>query len=358
MRAPYIASKKVKTLAAGQKVKGIYFRNDRGVFYFARMQKGERVRVNLETSDYVEAVERAAAIQDAPELQPASGWQCLIDGYVKSRLSRNLWSKNSADSKRTILDVFARYFEGRKPSSITEADAQRYYHSRLQSVKPITANSDISTIGSFWSWLIDSRTARFNPWLSVKLEKVDTHARIEFVPYEKMQELIQNAPSDEMRFILYAGFHCGLRRDEIVNSQPKWFDLRAGVVRVMSTDEFRQKDRAAIRTIPLTPDFKAFLTKYPMKGKYMLRPDVGFGKWRYRWDFIRPYTNYMISQGMRWCTPHVMRHSFMSHLVANGESIFKVAQWMGDGVRVVEKHYAHLRMDDRSIDKSFPATPA
>ncbi len=224
-------------------------------------------------------------------------------------------------------------------------------------MKAITANGYITVLSSFWTWLMESRRAvRSNPWAGVQLKKVDTEARLRFVNFDVFQDLIKNAPTDELRFVLYCGFHAGMRRDEIVNAAPSWFDLPGGVIRIASTEQFRQKDRAALRTIPLTQDFKTFLQTFPMKGKYMLRPDQEPGKWRYRWDFIRPYTDYMIEQKMRWCTPHVMRHSFASHLVLSGESVFKVAQWLGDGVRVVEKHYAHLRTDDRSIDKGFPAT--
>ena len=37
-----------------------------------------------------------------------------------------------------------------------------------------------------------------------------------------------------------------------------------------------------------------------------------------------------------------MRHTFASLLAIAGVSIFKIAQWLGDDVRVVERHYAHL----------------
>jgi hypothetical protein len=83
-----------------KKIRGVYFRPEMAVFYFARMRNGKRVRVNLETADYAQAIERAAAIQDAPELNEAGGWETEINAFIVSKLSRNIWSKNSADSKR------------------------------------------------------------------------------------------------------------------------------------------------------------------------------------------------------------------------------------------------------------------
>lgn len=51
-------------------------------------------------------------------------------------------------------------------------------------------------------------------------------------------------------------------------------------------------------------------------------------------------------------TAHVMRHTFASIAVQSNVSIYKVARWMGDGVEVVEKHYAHLAPQDVDIEKT------
>jgi len=51
------------------------------------------------------------------------------------------------------------------------------------------------------------------------------------------------------------------------------------------------------------------------------------------------------------CNPHLMRHTFASILLEdNAASIFKVAEWLGDGVRVVQRRYAHVRTNDASIN--------
>ena len=87
-----------------------------------------------------------------------------------------------------------------------------------------------------------------------------------------------------------------------------------------------------------------------------MKPKVKHGKGKYRYDFHRPYNDYMSAQDLRWVTAHVMRHTFASLLVQAGVSIYKVARWMGDGVEVVEKHYAHLAPQDRDIERMLSAT--
>jgi site-specific recombinase XerD len=70
---------------------------------------------------------------------------------------------------------------------------------------------------------------------------------------------------------------------------------------------------------------------------FMLKPFVKKGAALYRYDFRRPFREYVKRQGCAWVTPHVMRHTFASLLVSKGVSIYKVAVWMGDDVRVVQK---------------------
>jgi integrase len=85
----------------------------------------------------------------------------------------------------------------------------------------------------------------------------------------------------------------------------------------------------------------------------MLRPDVPHGEARYRYDFRRPWNDFMETQGSDWVTPHVMRHTFASLLASKGVSIYKIALSFGDDVRVVQKHYAKLLPKDEDIESAF-----
>ena len=85
----------------------------------------------------------------------------------------------------------------------------------------------------------------------------------------------------DLRFILFAGFHSGMRKNEIIEARVDWFDLRnAGAVHIKNTDTFRIKDRET-RFVPLTGQFRDFLRSY-LDGKerdaFVLKPAVKHGK--------------------------------------------------------------------------------
>ena len=48
-----------------------------------------------------------------------------------------------------------------------------------------------------------------------------------------------------------------------------------------------------------------------------------------------------------------LRMLFASLVASKGVSIYKIALWLGDDVRVVQKHYAKLLPKDADIEAAF-----
>jgi integrase len=103
--------------------------------------------------------------------------------------------------------------------------------------------------------------------------------RKNWLPWAVIKKVIAEAKDRELKFILYCGFHAGLRKSEILGARVFWFDLGAGLLHVQNEPEagFILKDREN-RPIPLTDEFKEFLAGY-LAGRdpisYALRPGQG-----------------------------------------------------------------------------------
>jgi len=335
-----------------QETNGIYKRGN--VFWLKWQEGGKRHYVSLETSDAIDAITRAREVRKAPILQSSLGLKADITRYLETKVRLNIFSRGTARITRAALDEFADNSAHAETKAVTTASAVAHYEKLQKRVKETTAQIHMRAIRAFFSWCVKEKILRENPLLPVKLAKIDHYARLKFCTAAQRDLLIKKAPTDDLKFILFAGFHCGMRKNEIIEAQVGWFDLREnGVVHIKNTDTFRIKDREA-RFIPLTSKFRAFLKKYLAKKQHFefaLKPGVKHGKGTYRYDFHRPYNDYVAAQKLKWVTAHVMRHTFASLLVQANVSIFKVARWMGDGVEVVEKHYAHLAPQDRDIER-------
>jgi integrase len=332
------------------RVKGIYLRGN--IFWFQKMVNGQRIQVSLGTSDFGEAVAKALEIQADPFLATAEPLQAEIDGFIQHKVRQNEYSRDSADSKKYALKEFASFVKKSDPATITPGDVDGFYQKLRSRVAESTAQGYITTLRSFFNRLVETRKARTNVVSTVKLARLDARSRTQFCTRDLRDELIAKCERDDLKFVLFCGFHAGMRKQEIVEARPDWFDLKSGAIHVRRTATFRPKDRED-RSIPMTKGFKSFLKHYGLRSPFMVRPEVAHGESRYRWDFRRPWKEYVTANKCPWVTPHVARHTFASLLASAGVSIYKIAQWLGDDVRVVQKHYAKLLPRDVDIEAAF-----
>lgn len=304
------------------KIRGIYLRGE--VYWFAKQVDGRRSHVSLETRDYAEAVQRAQEILDRPELQPARALTAEVVRFLKHKFETNRFSKASADTKGYILREFAASVRDIPPANVTALQCKAFYNVARARVSPSTAESYMFTLRSFFRWCVLENLCRRNPAAEVQLDRVDHKGRTQFASLELAQKLIAEAPNDDLRFVLFSGFHVGMRKLEIVEAVPQWFNLQTRTLEIFATATFRPKDRDA-RTVPLTDQFAEFLQSYGLRSPYMLKPEVEQGRFRYRYDFRRPFAEYMEAQGVPWLSPHVMRHSFASICAGKGIDIYRIA---------------------------------
>lgn len=340
---------------------GIY---RRGELYWLTVQRnGLRQRLSLETSDYAEAVARAREIRNRPKLSAAGGFMHEVDRFLAYKRRRNEFTSASANARFYILRAFAKWVDV-PIENVTPTQIQAFYDWKLDAFGPETANGYAMILRSFFGWAASvANIVRRNPVELLELTRAESVGRRlkDFCSEEERDRLIQTTTREDLRFVLFAGFHAGLRKNEIIEARPWWFDLRAGLLHLRTTPTMKFKDREE-RTIPLTDGFAEFLESYGLHEPYMLRPDVKHGRNRYRYDFTRPFLEHAKAQklekvGQTRVTPHIMRHTFASLLVSNGVSLYKVAIWLGDDPRVVERHYARLRPRDPDIQKSFNPNP-
>lgn len=331
---------------------GIYLR---GKIWWLRFQRdGVRYRRSLETSDPRQALSRAMDFKNRPEHAAKSELRAEVERYLAYKRRMNIFSRATERVSGAALREFCAAIGDTPARSVLSTQIESHYQTLRARVAETTAQIHMRSIRAFFSWCVEQRLCMENPAKAVKLATIDQPARLVFCTADERDLLIRKAPTRDLRFILFAGFHCGMRKGEIIEARVGWFDLHdGGACHIENTPTFRIKDRDA-RFVPITSPFRRFLRGF-LAGKdraaFVLRPEVTHGKGTYRYDFHRPFNDYMAAMRLRRVTAHVMRHTFASLLVQNGVSVFKVARWLGDGVEVVEKHYAHLTPQDLDIER-------
>jgi integrase len=336
--------------------RGIYLR---GKIYWLQlpMKNGKRPPpITLETEDLKEAISRAEHIRAHPLLTTAGTFDESNRRFIAYKLRMKEWTPGTALGKNYVIPAFADTLPLHKgPADVTPADLQKFHDSILGKKADSSVGSYMMVLRSFFNWAVEvEKIMRRNPMDQVKVVTVKTVAREEFAGYDLRDKLIREAPNDDLRFILYMGFHAGLRKNEIVEARPFWFDLEKerGMLNLRKTETTDFKDGEE-RSIPMTNEFRTFMRRYGLREPFVLKPEIKKGKGKYRYDFRRPFADYMKNQGVGWITPHTMRHTFASLHASAGTSIYEIAIWMGDDVRVVQAHYARLAPGGNSIEKAF-----
>lgn len=330
---------------------------------------GRLERINLQTADPAVAIQRKRELLSGPMRDTPKG--SLLDDarrYIVWKVSKGLFSRASARVCGAALEEFAEATRG-TTQDVRVRHLEEHY-ARLQArVSEASAQIHMRSIAAFFTWCVECV-----PPLCVKhpgkivadgvvrpafaFKKIANKARQRYCTREERDQLIDGAPTDDLKFIFFCGFHAGMRKNEIIEARVSWFRLdgEVGVVHIENTPSFRIKGDAKPRFVPLSEKFRTFLRGY-LAGKpadgWALRPEVQHGRGIYRYDFHAPYNYYLCEQRLRWVTAHVMRHTFASLLAQKGVSIYKVANWLGDGVQTTVDHYAHLAPQDRELEAAM-----
>lgn len=342
-------------------MKGLYLRDN--IWWFRFSHDGIQHRISTNEVDELRAIEAARKIEAQPALVSCTDLWPELELYLKSLRNEDR-SINYVNNLRDRIGPCLKTFEGKRSVDISRDSMQAWFDLKLKEVKPITAVRYLDDVRRFFAWLVDKGKVRVNPCDKIEEPKARHHARKVWIDGAAAQKLLDYCQDQELKYIIHCAVSAGMRKEEVIMSQPSWFSLDRKTVTIpiveagalvegeVPSEGWRPKDKTE-RTIPLQAEFLAFLESYPMDGLYMIgKNKVKKGKYRYRFDFRNRYNNYVKAQGLK-ITFHDLRRSFASRLASAGVSLYKIAKWLGDDHKTVEDAYAHLQAYDDDISKGF-----
>ena len=322
---------------------------------------GGRVRRSLGTKDLALALEEVRRLRDLSDRgvlavrADEDGMGSVVKAWQESMRRRGLSSGWINQGGYVVTAALAAMGVETVPA-LTKDKIQVWMEEEIERKNAHTAATYLRRMVSFCQWLVSSGRARVAATAGVLAPKARPRLRRSFLSREEARRILDSCQDEGLKFALYCALHAGLRKGEIAAARPSWFDLEAGLLHVQNTADFLIKDRDD-RTIPLTQEFRTFLKEYGLRSPYMLEPNVKAGKARYRFDFDRRWRAHRKRCGLDDYTFHDMRRTFASLLASSGVSLYKIARWLGDGVAVVEKRYAHLIAQDEDVNRAW-STPA
>lgn len=252
----------------------------------------------------------------------------VLDAYLAEHVEIN-----TADPRRQRDGiVHLKQFLGTKHIAAVDIPACRAYREKRRAAANSTVRRELNILlaaanhGRRWKRL----TADQMP--QIELPRVGKSEKIQWFTKEQIAAMFRARNSGHFACFLRLTYFTAARRRSIQSLTKSQVDLQAGVIHLAKAGERVTKKRRP--AVPLYPEVRPAIEW--LIGTSGQSPFL-FGRAR---DFYKPFVELMEELGLKG-NPHMLRHSRATHMLMDGENIYKVARLLGDTVATVERVYGH-----------------
>ncbi len=239
-------------------------------------------------------------------------------------------------------------FDVDNPSHITTSMIRSWLAAlTLQKVQPRSINRKISSLKSFFKYCLIQGTLTKNPVKSWQVLK--TRKRLPtYVEQEQMQFLLEQTEfpkgyNGSFEYLVIALLYfTGVRVSELVSLKEGNIDLRRLQLKVLGKGN---KERIIPIHPALAEQIEAYLQLRNLEFKeidftQLLYTAKGKGvSTRQVYDIVKKYLSTVTTAEKR--SPHVLRHSFATHLTGNGAELNAVKELLGHSSLAATQVYTH-----------------
>ena len=281
----------------------------------------------------------------------------VIDAFLDHRWAERGLSRATLDAYRSDLSGLAGWL-GRRGAGLLTADAaalQEYLAHRLRGrVRASSAARMLSAFRSFYGYALQHALCERDPCAQVAAPKRGRPLP-EVLTEDEMERLLQAPDAGTPRGLrdramlelLYAS---GLRVSELVALQHAQVNRRAGVLRLSGKG-------GKERMVPFGECAAGWLERYLAEARgallgagaaavedlFVTRRGRGMTRQAF-WQLLRRYAR---RAGIRkTLSPHVLRHTFATHLLNHGADLRVVQMLLGHGDLSTTQIYTHLARDE------------
>ena len=254
------------------------------------------------------------------------------------------YSKNRKAEKTYIRDelVFRTFLEAvgeRALSSITTKVIEDYLIKRSKRLKASSVNIDLRHLKAAFTKAVDWGYVEKNPVKGIKPLVVPERAPNFFTEVE-LKDILEKLPDQFFRDMVLFSARTGVRIGELVNIAWDDIDFTTMTVHITNKEDFKTKSRKE-RVIPMNNTVYEILAGMERNSEYVFASHRGTKR---EMSFIRRTFRDALDKAKipKGYSFHSLRHTFASHLVQKGVSIYVVSKLLGHASPKTTEVYAHL----------------
>jgi integrase len=264
----------------------------------------------------------------------------FIDEYLR-------YSETHKAPKTTLRDRltfrnFMIYISDRTLNTIDHRLIDQYINSRAKEVTKSTVNIELRHLKAAFTKAVQWGYIEKNPFGQVRPFRIAQSAPL-FLTEEQVLKLLEMIEESWLRQVVIFGVNTGVRVGELVNLEWSDIDLGNRIINISQKNDFTTKSRRE-RIVPVNDEVYDLLTNVDKSGSYVFSTSGGCKR---REEFIsKRFKSYVRKAELdERFTFHSLRHTFASHLVQNGVSLYIVSKLLGHSNLKTTEVYAHLAPD-------------
>jgi len=272
----------------------------------------------------------------------------LIEDYVHFLHFQKKQSTHTITAYKTDLLQFTNYVWQQYGISNIHQVSHLHIRSWLAFLinKKVTArsvNRKISTLKSLYKYLIKNLIVKESPMVKVQSPKTVKKLPVFVEPTQmtKLLDITENADiSEQDKLILNILYQTGIRLSELINLFIKDIDFLNKQIKVTGK---RNKQRIIPVTAELAEMLRNFIANHQnahIKNALLFTKKDGNKLYpKYVYNVVKKNLTYVSSQKKR--SPHVLRHTFATHLLNNGADLNAIKELLGHANLSATQVYTH-----------------
>lgn len=271
----------------------------------------------------------------------------LKNKFINYLTSEKRFSEHTVKSYTTDLKQFLNFINEKfeistQVSEISFQIVRSWIASLLEKgVSPRSVNRKISTLKSYFKFLIRENVITENPMLKVVAPKSKKRLPV-FIEENQIENLLNQINfsdgffGERDKLIIELFYVTGIRLSELVNIKISDVDFNNNLIKVLGK---RNKERLIPLSITIVNELAIFIKKHDLI-QYLFTNLDGtkvYNKLVYR--VVKKYISKITSVSKK--SPHILRHTFATHMLNNGADINAIKELLGHANLSATQVYTH-----------------
>ena len=251
-----------------------------------------------------------------------------------NKLEIKKYANNTVKSYVSLFEAFINFYRDRQLSTINDSDIRTYLQKLVQENRSNSyINQSINSIKFYYEIVLEMPNRFYSidrPRKEKKLPQV--------ISKEEVMKILEHTNNLKHRCIVGLLYSAGLRRNELVNLKLSDIDSSRMLIRIESGKG--NKDRYSLLSNQILDDLRIYYKKWKPK-KYIVEGQYG-GQYSGQ-SIAAIVTKAAEKAGIRIrVTPHMLRHSFATHLLEAGVDLRQIQVLLGHGSSKTTEIYTHV----------------